>query len=114
MLYIWFKIFINIIKMFYFYVFLFFFSSTLLGLQHIRNNLSIEFIYCFLFSLCFSNVFFMNHEHFENKIIKNENPIILFIYFLFVLVTLYSSVFFFIISSFQNYNFRNTVYFIEN
>ena len=100
--------------MFYFYILLFYSSSILLQIQYLRHKLSTEFIFSFIISFCYSNIYILYENYYNDNIILIENPFLLFMYFFIFIIILYSSFFYFLFYSMQEYRVMNYVYFIEN
>lgn len=100
--------------MFYFYILLFYSSSILLEYQYLCNKITDEYILSFLICLSYTNIYILNETYFKTNLILIENTLFLFIYFFIFIITLYSSIFYFLLYSMQEFRVMNHVYFIEN
>ena len=100
--------------MFYFYILLFYSSSILLEYQYLCHKITNEYILSFLICLSYTNIYILNETYFKTNTIITENTIFLFIYFFMFIITLYSSIFYFLLYSMQEVRVMNHVYFIEN
>ena len=99
--------------MFYFYTLLFYTSSFLLEYQYVHNKISSEFILSFFISLCYTNIYVLHEIYFKTNDIVIENPLVLFMYFFIFIMTLYSSIFYFLLYSMRDVTLIDPIYFIE-
>lgn len=100
--------------MLYFYILLFYTSSIFLEIQYLRNKISTKFLFSFLISFCYSNIYILNENYFKENIIYAENPFLLFFYFFIFIIIFYSSIIYFLFYYIQTYEHMNSIYFIEN
>lgn len=100
--------------MIYFYILIFFLSSSLLEFKYFYNQLSQEFILSFLICLSYTHIYSLYSLYSDKETINNLNPIYLFISFLIFNLFFYffiGCIFLFYIRQFRgNINY---IYFIE-
>lgn len=100
--------------MIYFYIFIFFISTSLLEFKFFYNQLSQEFILSFLISLSYTHIYSLYSLYSDKENMYDYNPISLFIYFLIFNMFFYLFIgcgLLFYIQQFRGNNYY--IYFIE-